>query len=254
METRPELTTFVKSIRARSPFHFKSPKIINTMSLNFNFLKSKKVIPAETLQKMKEARIANIKANDLVVQHNVRDNVPANFFKVSTAIFESLGLENRGISISTDEDQIQIFVLDEKHAVKMRGRGDKKKTTMFQYPEVVPFLEKNFGYTGEKMAFKIVKIAEGGTQQIGDKPEDVLTYYGVYTIEPDVLIVSKAKEKEAAANTTGDAEAGKQVDETPVAAAPVASAPVIPTNTLLEKEEEEDDNIPSDEDDDDDEL
>lgn len=129
---------------------------------------------------------------------------------------------------------------------------------MFQYPEVVPFLEKNFGYTGEKMAFKIVKIAEGGTQQIGDKPEDVLTYYGVYTIEPDVLIVSKAKEKEAAkeaaANTTGDAEAGKQVDETPVAAAPVASAPVIPTNTLLEKEEEEDDNIPSDEDDDDDEL
>lgn len=228
------------------------------MSLNFNFLKSKKVIPAETLQKMKEARIANIKANDLVVQHNVRDGVPANFFKVSTAIFDQLGLENRGISISADDNQLQIFVLDEKHAVKMRGRGDKKKTTMFQYPEIVPFLEKNFGYTGEKMAFKIVKIAEGGTQQIGDKPEDVLTYYGVYTIEPDVLIVSKAKEKaakEEAAATTGDAEAGKQLDETPVAAAtPSTPTPSIPTNTLLEEEEEEEDNIPSDEDDDDDEL
>ena len=231
------------------------------MSLNFNFLKSKKVIPAETLQKMKEARIANIKANDLVVSHYVRDGVPANFFKVSNAIFEQLGLDNRGISISAEDGgQIQIFVLDEKHAVKMRGRGDKKKTTMFQYPEIVPFLEKNFGYTGEKMAFKIVKIAEGGTQQIGDKPEDVLTYYGVYTIEPDVLIVSKAKEKaakEEAAATTGDAEAGKQIDETPVATtsvAPVvpAPAPSIPTNTLLDEEEE--DNIPSDEDDDDDEL
>lgn len=227
------------------------------MSLNFNFLKSKKVIPAETLQKMKEARIANIKANDLVVSHNVRDGVPANFFKVSNAIFEQLGLENRGISISAEDGgQIQIFVLDEKHAVKMRGRGDKKKTTMFQYPEIMPFLEKNFGYTGEKMAFKIVKIAEGGTQQIGDKPEDVLTYYGVYTIEPDTLIVSKAKEKatkEEATATTGDAEAGKQLDETPVAATvPSTPTPSIPTNSLLDEEDEEEDNIPSDEEDDDD--